>query len=669
MTPDFQTTAHRRPTREVRVGSLTIGGRHPILIQSMTIADTMDSDAVVAEIRGLVDAGCPLVRVTAPHVPAAENLREIKRRLRADKIEVPLVADIHFTPNAALIAAEIVEKVRINPGNYADRKRFATREYSDQEYASELERLRDAFRPLVLRCKETGAAMRIGTNHGSLSDRIMNRYGDTPLGMVESALEFVRIAEAEGYRDIVLSMKSSIPSVMIAAYRLLAERMDELGMDYPLHLGVTEAGDGLAGRIKSATGIGSLLVDGLGDTIRVSLTEDSVHELPAARAILDAVAREQAAQSVVDAPRIELPTEPTRARRATAPWMLRGLMLGGGAPVRVEQRITIDATGAAFSAIDRESLGQEGGAEFLSIAGHPEATGLERLNELRRGVGDVPLVLHAPLDPEWLRERLAAVDAVDLSIGARDFAVEAAALRDIAAMLVAARKPARLRLTSDAALTCAPALASCCRDAGLNALGFVLPDGPRWIERLRFLARSIAREDLLFLEAPLEGAVAGIVIGGALTDGMGDAICLLPTGATGWPASARRWREEPVASAYAILQATRQRLTQAEFIACPSCGRTMFDLQSTTAKIQARTGHLKGVKIAVMGCIVNGPGEMADADFGYVGSGPQKIDLYVGKERVRQGVPEAEAEDRLIELIQAHGRWIEPAATGRGASA
>ncbi len=674
MTPPLDIPLHRRrKTRVVEVGPLKIGGDNPILIQSMTIADTMETDAVVREIRELYDAGCPLVRVTAPHVPAAENLREIKRRLRAAGLEVPLVADIHFTPNAALVAAEIVEKVRVNPGNYADRKRFATREYSDAEYASELDRLRNAFLPLVRRCKETGAAMRIGTNHGSLSDRIMNRYGDTPAGMVESALEFVRICEDEGYHAIVLSMKSSIPSVMIAAYRLLVERMDALGMHYPLHLGVTEAGDGLEGRIKSAVGIGSLLADGIGDTIRVSLTEDSVHELPAARAILDAVARELASRDqervvIADSPSGArgLSTDAVRPRRATNAWVLGSLLVGGSAPVRVEQRIELPPADTAPTGVDLALLGQDGGAELLSIAWRDAWPSLADLRSLRAQIGGTPLLLEGAIrgdaDVAALSALLPVVDAASLAFEHRA-SIEASDpyVRQAARALLSARKPARFRLRTQDSAEDAIRIDDICRAEGLNLTGYILDPRPGWIEATRALAASLPTGALLFLEAPLEGPDAGLLAGAALTDGIGDALCLISCATPAWPRSERKWEESPVESAYTILQATRLRLTKAEFIACPSCGRTMFDLQTTTARIQARTGHLKGVKIAVMGCIVNGPGEMADADFGYVGSGPAKVDLYVGKDRVRQGVPQHEAEDRLVELIQAHGRWIDPA--------
>lgn len=663
----------RRATRAVRVGDLVIGGGHPILIQSMTIADTMDTDAVVAETRALVDAGCPLVRITAPSDNEARNLRTIRDRLRREGITVPLVADIHFTPNAALIAAEIVEKVRVNPGNYADRKKFLVREYTDSEYGSELERLRDRFRPLVQRCKESGCAMRIGTNHGSLSDRIMNRYGDTPEGMVESALEFVRICEDEGYREIVLSMKSSVPSVMIAAYRLLARRLDELGMDYPLHLGVTEAGDGLEGRVKSAIGIGSLLLDGIGDTIRVSLTEDSHHEIPAAEAILQAIERQRealAAGRIQE--RIELSTDPTRARRRSGSWVLGQLEIGGSAPVRVELRCNSSVRAAQPRNGDSAPT-----AEFLSFAlESPASSDLgERARRARAewiarcGLApETPCLLElGPLSAalaEWIPTLSGPVQAVGIELGPE---FDRSMLAATARALVGARLPLRLRLhdcgPATAQAATARAASDVCHAAGLNVLGFVVEPGPQWVERARALAASLDHAtDLLFLEIESPGPDGVIVAGSALLDGLGDAVSLVTGPADrAWPRSERHWVEDRVASAYVLLQACRLRLTRAEFIACPSCGRTLFDLQTTTARIRNRTEHLAGVKIAVMGCIVNGPGEMADADFGYVGSGVGKIDLYVGKERVRRNVPETEAEDRLVELIREHGRWAEPA--------
>jgi (E)-4-hydroxy-3-methylbut-2-enyl-diphosphate synthase len=726
----------RRATRGVRVGPLIIGDKHAVVIQSMTVSDTLDTDAVVAEVKSLVAAGCPLVRLTAPSIRDAENLREIRRRLEAEGIRVPMAADIHFTPNAAVVAAAIVEKVRINPGNYADRKRFAVREYTDAEYAAEVPRVAQALRPLVEALQAHGGALRIGTNHGSLSDRVMNRFGDTPAGMVESALEFVRAGESMGFRDIVLSMKSSVPGVMIAAYRLLAVRLDEAGMDYPLHLGVTEAGDGLEARVKSAIGIGSLLVDGIGDTIRVSLAEDSVHELPAARAILAAVEEETGAgegagegagagsapsrgrvatiggsNETDDSRRNRPQNRPDHAgpawwksrtdpqpRRRSEPWVLGQLGLGGDFPVRVEARASLpvgrpapvdtvgpgQASGAAnpssapaSRSLAASLLGPEGDApEFVSV--RPVADPLARPSEILEALDAFRLSFAPqpvpPLLLEWtflgqgevhlLEAALRFVDGLSLGIAGSTDPGNEDRFRLLARLLLRAHRPVRFRLpaTEMAPGAIANQVAALCRGEGLNTIGFLCASGPRWIERTRDLALGLAEtRDPIFLEVPSAGPLPALRAGAVLLDGIGDSLCLDPSiPATPWPAGGRAWSEERARAAWTILQACRLRLTRAEFIACPSCGRTQFDLQSVTATIRARTEHLRGVKIAVMGCIVNGPGEMADADFGYVGSGPGKVDLYVGKERVRQGVAEAEAPERLIELIREHGSWIEP---------
>ena len=711
-------------TREVRIGKLTVGGGHPVLVQSMTIADTCDTDTVVAEIRRLVEVGCPLVRVTAPSIKDAENLRKIRRRLDAAGIDVPLVADIHFTPNAALVAAEIVDKVRINPGNYADRKKFQVFEISDEEYRAELERIRDRFLPLVRKLKEHGTALRIGTNHGSLSDRIMNRYGDTPEGMVESALEFVRICREESFHDIVLSMKSSIPSVMIAAYRLLVHRMTEEGMDYPLHVGVTEAGNGLEGRIKSAIGIGSLLASGLGDTIRVSLTEDSEHEIPACDAILRAIEQEVPSigtrEGAVDANRAIEQARSTSAsagqaveddaahtsppevwlrlghsalvtRRRTASWSVRGMGVGDSHPVRVELRLRLSAEGS-LDARARERLARVGrprGPELVSVRIEGRSTGAialahDRLREVREAAPVAPLILEwddPSTSPEDLRALLQRVDALSivppLRAGGLDLTQERGDALDLTqtrAIVRACResgRPIRWRLSPWMAPSIATTVSAEAR-AEAEACGFVCDPGPLQIARLRSLVEALgSADDLVFLETWSDGPSAPIV-GSLLCDGIGDALCLVESEPSAeepaarlappssWPAGGVAWEEDPISSAYQILQACRVRLTRAEFIACPSCGRTQFDLQTTTARIRERTGHLRGVKIAIMGCIVNGPGEMADADFGYVGSGPGKIDLYVGKERVEKSVPESEAAEKLIQLLRAHGAWVEP---------
>ena len=593
----------RRETRPVVIGDparggVVIGGVHPIVKQSMITCDTMDTAACVQQTLDLVAVGSQLVRITAPTVKDAANLQVIVTELRARDCHVPIVADIHFKPEAGLEAARWVEKVRINPGNYADSKKFAVKEYSDDQYLAELARIEEKFTPLVKLCRELGRAMRIGTNHGSLSDRIMNRFGDSPLGMVESALEFARIARQHDYHNFVFSMKASNPKVMIECYRLLVARLAELGPDwnYPIHLGVTEAGEGEDGRIKSAIGIGSLLADGLGDTIRVSLTEDSPHEIPVCTDLIDqvptlspaadAAARLNPAQPVA-APNVvalaattEPPFDPfTFERRKTIELPIgNGLAAGGEQTVRViVTRDTWDKVAPRIG--PRTDVRPEGVYEDLNV--------LE-------------------VDPT------AAFTVAD---DARLVTVkDGLALPTITAFrLLAARLKALGRSN--------PILLKDC---------LTFPATP-WAPHLALLR-------------------AGVVIGALLADGIGDAI--LVRGEAGAGQSLRL--------AYNILQAAGCRSFKTDYVACPSCGRTLFNLQTVTARIKARTEHLKGVKIAIMGCIVNGPGEMADADFGYVGGAPNKINLYVGKKPVKFNIPEAEAVDRLVDLIREHGKWVDP---------
>lgn len=667
----------RRATREVRVGDVGVGGANPVRVQSMTIADTLDTAAVVDEIEQLHAAGSEIVRVTAPNRGAAENLGEIRRCLRARGVRVPLVADIHFTPQAALIAAPHVEKIRVNPGNYADRKHFKQWEYTDAEYAAELARLDEAFTPLVRRCKELGVAMRIGTNHGSLSDRILNRYGDTPLGMVESALEFVRICEQHGYHDLVLSMKASDVKVMVQAYRLLAARMAALGMRYPFHLGVTEAGSGFTARVKSTAGIAALLQDGIGDTVRVSLTEDSVHEIPVARALAALVAPVRApAPAAAAGPAPGLRIDPYKfTRRAVAPVGLGPARLGLDQPPRIERVATAPR----------------------ALAGAPETAGAWLWSEIDAARAGADLVLvqaggdtvcPPPVWQAWADELGRQPRTGRVALG---FEVEPAALHgapraafaaasrlavritpdEIATLAIPAGAPPSLQYTLTAADPAqlpgaAGALARRIAAGALPMGALALDTGGSSAGVLHLWRAAVAAiGDLrmpVVLRARIEpgtpvDAMVGAqelawiaALGGLCVDGIGDALQI----------------EAPVAErahelAAEILQATRLRLSKADFIACPSCGRTQFDLQTTTARIAARLGHLKGLKIAVMGCIVNGPGEMADADFGYVGSGPGKIDLYRGKDRVERGVPQSEAVDRLVELIRAQGCWEDAA--------
>ena len=599
---------HRRATREVKVGNVGIGGNNPIRVQSMITCDTMDTEASIQQTIELADAGCEIVRITAPTVKDSRNLEHIVKGLRARGCDVPIVADIHFKPDAAMEAAKWVEKVRVNPGNYADSKKFVIREYTDEQYAAELNRIRERFSPLVELCKTRRIAMRIGTNHGSLSDRILNRYGDTPLGMVESALEFARIARDVDYHDFVFSMKASNPKVMIAAYRLLVARLNELGPDwnYPLHLGVTEAGEGEDARIKSSIGIGSLLADGIGDTIRVSLTEDSPHEIPVANALIENIDKTSASHR--SALNSQLSFDPfSYQRRVTEKIERNGVKLGGDELIRVVVRQAnfdkiahkIDRMGDYKPEIVYED------ADIIAIDPRDDAA-IAKLN--------------ANQTPQFVT----VANEIDLPV--------IAAFRLLAAKLHA-RHP------------------------------ILLKDVFRHSERSRGIPPQDLRVNQRAPSTPLRSAqddsnqflitllTASTNIGSLLCDGIGDAI--LVQGEEG-PGQALRL-------SYNILQAAGSRIFKTDYVACPSCGRTLFNLQTTTAKIKAATLHLKGVKIAIMGCIVNGPGEMADADFGYVGGAPGKVNLYVGKTAVKFNIPEAEAVDRLKDLICEHGKWVDPA--------
>ena len=669
-------------TRAVPIGETAVGGDNPIRVQSMTTTNTEDIEATVHQSIALAEAGCEIIRITAPNQRAARALRPIREQFRAAGFTTPLVADIHFAPKAAMEAVQHVEKVRINPGNYADRKKFAVREYSDREYESELQRLYEAFSPIVKECLRLGKAMRIGTNHGSLSDRIMNRYGDTPEGMVQSAFEFIRIAQSHGFHDIVLSMKASNPKVMIAAYRLAVARMRELGWDYPLHLGVTEAGGGEDGRIKSAIGIGSLLEDGIGDTIRVSLTEDPVHEVP--------VGQELARRAMAlwrEGPPGDEPPPPADgihpyvfARRPVSPRSLApGLRVGGDQPPAVVTRTHRPL--AEDRAIVREVCGvqtrfQDARIEVLLVRAE-EPADLSRLPLLGEPLHSVVPVLAvelaetltpADLRPEdfpgpqqWMLVRRFGPEADRGEYAAWIERAGALGLSLATALEpTAPLAPLRAALTGEdpaLVLTLHPAtLARQLADTGDHPVG-----------AYRLLARRAAEADLalpLWIRSTPETEIEGgegntpgmietsLLAGPLLCDGLGDLV------------SAERFADPATATATAfnILQGTRARITRTEYVACPSCGRTLFDLESTTAAIREKTDHLKGVTIAVMGCIVNGPGEMADADFGYVGGAPGKINLYVGKECVQVGIPQAEAVDRLIDLIRDHGKWVEPPA-------
>jgi len=627
----------RRQTRDVMVGNVGIGGANPIRVQSMITCDTMDTEKSIQETMELAKVGCEIVRITAPTVKDARNLEHILKGLRERGCDVPIVADIHFKPEAAMEAAKWVDKVRINPGNYADSKKFVIREYTDEQYAAELSRIRERFSPLVDLCKQRGIAIRIGTNHGSLSDRIMNRYGDTPLGMVESAFEFARIARDLDYHAFVFSMKSSNPKVMIAAYRLLVARLNEEGPDwnYPIHLGVTEAGEGEDARIKSAIGIGSLLADGIGDTIRVSLTEDSIHEIPVARAL---VAMTQKTFNVQRSTfNVQLSFDPfSYQRRATETIVVAGvgdpghkIRLGGEELIRVVVRKTnfdkiahkIDKMGDYKPEIVYEN------ARIVEVDPRDDGA-IEKLNAQRA--------------PQIVTVR----DDVDLSV--------ISAFRLLAAEL-SPRHPILLKdtLRGSAANDEAPAFAGLRRGKRMTN-----DEGSPNDRMTKEQASSLRHSDFVIPSSLDIGHSSFLVtlltaatnIGSLLCDGIGDAILVQGEEAPG----------QALRLSYNILQAAGSRIFKTDYVACPSCGRTLFNLQTTTAKIKAATLHLKSVKIAIMGCIVNGPGEMADADFGYVGGAPGKVNLYVGKTPVKFNIPEAEAVGRLQDLIREHGKWVEP---------
>jgi (E)-4-hydroxy-3-methylbut-2-enyl-diphosphate synthase len=578
---------HRRQTREIVIGDpahggFVMGGHHPVVKQSMLTCDTMDTALCVQQTLELVAVGCQLVRITAPTVKDAANLQHIVAELHKIGCHVTIVADIHFKPEAAMEAVKWVEVVRVNPGNYADSKKFAVKEYNDEQYAAELKRIEEKFSPLVIEAKKLKRCLRIGTNHGSLSDRIMNRYGDTPLGMVESALEFARICRKHEFHNFKFSMKSSNPKVMIECYRLLVARLNELGADwnYPIHLGVTEAGEGEDGRIKSAIGIGSLLCDGLGDTIRVSLTEDSPHEIAVCTDLLGLVPK--LANSKIQISNSEFPFDPFHFEKRGTP------------EIELNENVKC------------------GGEQLIRVV-VPRAT-FDKVAPKIRPKDDVK--------PEAVYE--------DLNI-------------------------AEIDPTQDFEINCDTQLVTVKDGLNLPAIAaFRL-----LAAKLKRLGRNnpiLLKDCINFEPVPLLPNIAllqaGVVIGSLLADGIGDAILI--RGESGAGLSLRL--------AFNVLQAAGCRSFKTDYVACPSCGRTLFNLQTVTARIKVRTEHLKGVKIAIMGCIVNGPGEMADADFGYVGGAPNKINLYVGKQAIKFNIPETEAVDRLVDLIKEHGKWVEPEA-------
>ena len=629
----------RFKTRVVKVGDKPLGGNNPIRIQSMTTTNTLDTTATVKQTIRIVNAGADYVRITAPSINEAKNLAEIKKELRKRGYNIPLIADIHFTPNAAEIAARIVEKVRINPGNYADKKKFQTLEYTDSEYELELERIAEKFLPLIKICKEYGTALRIGVNHGSLSDRILSRYGDTPAGMVESALEFVRICEENNFFDIVLSMKSSNPQVMVQAYRLLVNKMIKEGMNYPLHLGVTEAGEGADGRIKSAIGIGALLEDGLGDTIRVSLTEPPENEIPVARKIVEFYSNRKPNATIPAVPEINF--NPFEYNRRSS---FKALNIGGGNPPAV--------------VADLSSLKSIETKDFSRI-GYDYNAELDKW-EIAEAAADLLFLGDEPI-PEAIPNNCGIILNYN--------SWEKTTNRSNCFPLCNFKNIKNITLNAPELLFVKLELADLFKNqfeiiANKKNLVFVLEaTGENELAELRraffeLTFRNIANPTIIktsYNGKDLEKAelYSSIIIGSLLIDGFGDGVWL------DFP-KIKNKSDEINKIAFGILQAARVRITKTEYIACPSCGRTLFDLVEVTNRIRQKTEHLKGLKIGVMGCIVNGPGEMADADYGYVGSGVGKITLYRGKEIVKKNVPASLALDVLIDLIKRDGKWTEP---------
>jgi len=659
----------RLKTKEVKIGDLLLGNFHPIRVQTMTTTDTMDTLATVEQSIRCIEAGAELVRITAPSKNDAENLLHIKNELRKRGYHTPLVADIHFTPNAAEIAARIVEKVRVNPGNYVDKKKFELIEYSDADYAEEIDRIRERFTPLIKICKEYGTAMRIGTNHGSLSDRIMSRYGDTPMGMVESAMEFLRIARNQSYHNIVLSMKSSNPQVMVQAYRLLVKTMfDEFAECYPLHLGVTEAGDGEDGRIKSAVGIGTLLEDGLGDTIRVSLTEDPELEIPVCR---DLVKRYTSSEtSNVNREKI-----PSIGKISYDPFIYQrretlevGNIGAKHVPVVVADLSKIEKISQKYlesvgytydEATDKWNI-SDAAADYIFTA-----------NQLLSF--SLPGTLKVIVYPEtWVRaEDKTKYFPIFQDSGYVESEIKSDQLNFV---MIDCFNDGTESFTYLDQLGNDPTVVICLSSSNKNAMQSVRR---MYVELMN---NRIKNPVINITDSNWQTADEHLIhfateTGALLLEGMGDGICLgmtkksydqLAASYQQMNASGRNYTnnlsiEQFINStSFGILQATRTRISKTEYISCPSCGRTLFDLQETTAKIRSRTNHLKGVKIAIMGCIVNGPGEMADADFGYVGSGPGKITLYRGKEVVKRNVNSEVAVDELIGLLKESEAWIEP---------
>lgn len=643
MSPKFKycnslTAYSRFITREVKIGDLLLGGNNPIRIQSMTTTDTMNTKATVEQSIRMIDAGCELVRITAPSLNDAKNLELIKKELKARGYNTPICADIHFTPNAAEFAARVIEKVRVNPGNYADKKKFETIDYTDSSYEAELNRIRTRFTPLVKICKEYGTAMRIGTNHGSLSDRILSRYGDTPLGMVESALEFLRICEENNYYNIVISMKASNTQVMVQAYRLLVAKMIETNRNYPLHLGVTEAGDGEDGRIKSAVGIGTLLEDGLGDTIRVSLTEEPEYEIPVAKMLAERYSQRRYHAKIKDID-TNLPYNPfeynryhtrevinlgkSNVPRVIADYSMKpGVTAASLFAVGYNYSVPLDKWNLTDMAVDYLYLGNnEINFEIPGTLGliYNSEAWIKNKNKER----SYPLFCGEEYFNSHKKSSQLNFIAIDINVLSKEFITKIKNENNVCLILDSFNKhtmPELRRMAIELANE------KC-------YLPFIIKCNYQNLNEEEFQLYSSAD------------------IGGLLLDGFGDGIwikqkeCVSPQICN--------------STSFGILQATRTRISKTEYISCPSCGRTLFDLQETTQKIRERTYHLKGIKIGIMGCIVNGPGEMADADYGYVGTGPGKISLYKGKEVVKKNVTSDTAVDELVNLIKENGDWVE----------
>lgn len=648
----------RLATQEVQIGSIRLGAHQPIRVQTMTTTDTMDTAATVAQSIRCIEAGAELIRITAPSKKEAENLLEIKKLLRAAGFDTPLVADIHFTPNAAEIAARIVEKVRINPGNYVDKKKFDVLNYTDAAYQAEIERIRERFLPLVKICKTHGTAMRIGTNHGSLSDRIMSRYGDSAMGMVESALEFLRIARDENYHQIVLSMKSSNPIVMVQAYRLLVQKMEEeFKMCYPLHLGVTEAGDGEDGRIKSAVGIGTLLEEGIGDTIRVSLTEDPEFEIPVCKDLIAKYSSQHTSTHLL--PTIpKLPYNPFSYQKRKS----IGIKNIGAKKVPVviadisnQEALSaayLDRVGYSYDAVSDKWNIKDQAADYIYVGKTlPQFALPGTLSVIQDAAYFDTTTSNDQVYPMFTLEQYlnAKSKHTQLNFVKIDAALDSSDLETFFEKI-------------DATVVC------CIYAQVANAMQCMRAMAIKMMENN--ISNPIVLMGISDTTTPDQHLVKWAVDTGAiLLEGIGDGLCLsfsssaklenvLTQGRTYLPVKdACQFANN---TAFSILQATRTRISKTEYISCPSCGRTLFDLQETTAKIREATHHLKGVKIAIMGCIVNGPGEMADADFGYVGSGPGKISLYKNKEVVKKNIPSEIAVEELIQLLKDNNAWVEP---------